>query len=167
MIWFLRFRTKPVGQKNSKLDGGDFLSAIATITCNFQKALPGSKYAHLTHDDVITLFHETGHALQHVLTTVDYLSISGINHVPWDAVEVCSQFLENYCWDKDIISRLSLHEKTNEPLPNILLDQMIKARKFQAAIGLIRQVQFGLFDLYLHSKSIGNINFWEFGYRCS
>jgi oligopeptidase A len=142
------------GKDGKSKSGGDFLSPIATITCNFQNILPGQSQAQLTHDDVVTLFHETGHALQHVLTKVDYLSISGIAHVPWDAVEVCSQFLENYCWDKEVIKKLSSHAITKEPLPSKILDKMLESRKFQAAIGLMRQIQFGLFDLYLHAKDI-------------
>jgi oligopeptidase A len=143
------------GNGDNKIDAGrSFLSPIATITCNFQNILSGQNQARLTHDDVITLFHETGHALQHVLTKMDYLSVSGIAHVPWDAVEVCSQFLENYCWDKEVIKKLSSHAITKDPLPSNILDKMLESRNFQAAIGLMRQIQFGLFDLYLHANDI-------------
>lgn len=155
----LRVDDKEVRNKgDKKVDAGrSSLPPIATITCNFQNALPGQNQARLTHDDVITLFHETGHALQHVLTSVDYLSISGIEHVPWDAVEICSQFLENYCWDKEVIKMLSSHAITKEPLPSKILDKMLESRNFQAAIGLMRQIQFGLFDLYLHAKDIEGV----------
>ena len=143
------------------LSDNKYITPIATVTCNFQPALPGSinNQALLNHDDVVTLFHEMGHALQHVLTKVDYLAISGISHVPWDAVEVCSQFLENFCWDKNILKSLSSHIKTQKPLSDELLNKILEARKFQGAIGILRQVQFGIFDMCLHAENNNNKNF--------
>ena len=141
-------KTKDVSKKSNLT-----LEPIAAITCNFQPVLPGQNQALLTHDDVVTLFHETGHALQHVLTKVDYLSVSGINHVPWDAVEVCSQFLENYCWDKNSIALLSEHVETKKPLPKDVLGKLIKAKNFQSALSLSRQIQFAMFDMLIHVSS--------------
>ena len=144
-----------------KLLDNKYIEPIATVTCNFQSKLPGNRCSVLLHDDVVTLFHEMGHALQHVLTKVDYLSISGIAHVPWDAVEVCSQFLENYCWDANIIKSLSSHIETNQPLPNDLINKLLEARKFNGALGVLRQVQFGIFDLSLHMKNKNKISISE------
>ena len=122
---------------------------IAFVTCNFNPA-SNNNPALLSHDDVITLFHEFGHSLQHMLTTVPYLGVSGINGVPWDAVEICSQFLENWAWQNECMPLISGHYQTQEPLPKQLLERMQKARHFQSALGMLRQLEFSLFDFILH-----------------
>jgi oligopeptidase A len=122
---------------------------VAYLTCNFmppQDDLPGL----LTHDDVITLFHEFGHGLQHLLTQIDYIDISGIHGVPWDAVELPSQFMENFCWDKTILKSLSQHYETKESLPDDLINKLLASRHFNAGLQLLRQLEFGLFDFHLH-----------------
>ena len=122
---------------------------VAYLTCNFTP--PGSDgIALLTHVEVTTLFHEFGHCLHHLLTKVDYPSISGINGVPWDAVELPSQFHEHWCWSKESIPYISGHFKTGEPLPEKYLKQLIKQKNYQAGLFLIRQLIFGLFDFRLH-----------------
>ena len=123
---------------------------IAFLTCNFKKPNPGEPGL-LTHDDVITLFHEFGHGLHHLLTKIKPISISGINNTPWDAVELPSQFMENFCWDKKILKTLlSNHYQTNTPLPDDLIEKLIHSRHFHAGLQLMRQLQFGLFDFELH-----------------
>ena len=104
----------------------------------------------LTHDDVLTLFHEFGHCLQHMLTTVNYSSVSGINGVPWDAVEFPSQFMENYCFEKASLDLIAKHYQTGEPLPDALFKKMIAAKHFQTGMQMIRQIEFALFDFNLH-----------------
>ncbi len=122
---------------------------VAYLTCNFT---PPDKngLALLTYTEVTTLFHEFGHCLHHLLTEVDYPSISGINGVPWDAVELPSQFHENWCWSKESIAYISGHYQTGEPLPDKILEQLIKQKNYQSAIALLRQLIFGLFDFRLH-----------------
>lgn len=122
---------------------------VAFIVCNFNPPLKG-KPAQLSHDDVVTLFHEFGHALQLMLTRIDYSGVSGLNGVPWDAVEVCSQFLENWAWQKECMPLISSHVDTNETLPDALFEKMTRARQFQAGIQMIRQLEFALFDFILH-----------------
>ena len=122
---------------------------IAFVTCNFPAPI-GDQPALLSHDDVICLFHEFGHSLQHMLTEIDHLGASGITGVPWDAVEVCSQFLENWAWQKECMPLISSHFETNEPLPDHLLERMQEARHFQSAMQMIRQLEFSLFDFILH-----------------
>jgi oligopeptidase A len=124
---------------------------IAFVTCNFNPPV-GDDPALLSHDDVITLFHEFGHALQHMLTKVKYLSVSGISGVPWDAVEICSQFLENWAWQNQCMPLISSHYKTQEPLPESLLERMQAARHFQSAMQMLRQLEFSLFDFTLHQQ---------------
>ncbi len=122
---------------------------VAYLTCNFTPPLPG-KSALLTHDEVVTLFHEFGHGLHHLLTRVDEAAISGIRGVAWDAVELPSQFMENWCYDRDTLRGFARHYKTNEPLPDALLQKLQQSRSFQAGLATMRQIEFALFDLRLH-----------------
>ncbi|MGL4826044.1 MAG: oligopeptidase A [Vibrionaceae bacterium] len=122
---------------------------IAYLTCNFNRPV-GDKPALFTHDEVITLFHEFGHGIHHMLTQVDAPDVAGINGVPWDAVELPSQFLENWCWQEEALAFISGHYQTGEPLPKEMLDRMIAARNFQSAMTILRQLEFGLFDFTLH-----------------
>lgn len=123
---------------------------IAYLTCNFSRPV-GDKPALLTHNDVVTLFHEFGHGLHHMLSEITVSSVSGINGVPWDAVELPSQFLENWCWNKEALKLISGHYETGETLPESLLNKMLEAKNYQASLFILRQVEFGLFDLTLHS----------------
>ena len=122
---------------------------VAYMTCNFTPPV-GDKPALLTHEEVQTLFHEFGHGLHHMLTQVDYPSISGISGVAWDAVELPSQFMENWCWEKEALALFSGHYQTNEPLPEDLYQRMLAARNFQSAMQLLRQIEFSLFDFLIH-----------------
>ena len=121
----------------------------AFLTCNFSAPV-GDKPTLLTHDEVITLFHELGHCLHHLLTKVDEYSVSGIKGVEWDAVELPSQFMENFCWEWDVLQHMSRHANTGEALPKALFDKMIAARNFQSGIQTVRQIEFSLFDMRLH-----------------
>lgn len=134
-----------------KLDDGRIQRPIAFITCNFDRPIDGNP-ALFTHDEVVTLFHEFGHALQHMLTKIDYMDVSGINGIPWDAVEVASQFFENWAWEKESIHLISGHYQTNQPLPDDLLIKMRKARNFQSGMQMIRQLELALFDFRLHME---------------
>lgn len=131
------------------LADGSIQSPVAYLTCNFSGPV-GDKPALFTHDEVITLFHEFGHGIHHMLTQVDVAGVSGINGVAWDAVELPSQFLENWCWQADALSFLSGHYESYEPLPQDLLDKMLEARNFQSAMQMVRQLEFSLFDFKLH-----------------
>ena len=131
-------------------DNGTLQTPVAHMVCNFADGVDG-KPALLTHDDVITLFHESGHALHHMLTQVDERDVSGINGVEWDAVELPSQFMENFCWEWDVLRHMTSHVDTGEPLPRALYDKMIAAKNFQAGMGTLRQIEFALFDMLLHS----------------
>lgn len=122
---------------------------VAYLTCNFMPPVDNQK-ALLTHDDVLTLFHEFGHCLHHMLTKVDYPSVAGINGVPWDAVEFPSQFMENYCWEKETLSWIAEHYQTKAPLPNDLYQKMVDAKHFQTGLQMARQLEFSLFDFRLH-----------------
>ncbi len=122
---------------------------VAYLTCNFS-APTQAKPALLTHDEVITLFHEFGHGLHHLLTKIDYSGVAGINGVPWDAVEFPSQFMENWCWHKESLDLIAAHYQTNEPMPAELLQRMQEAKNFQAGMQMIRQLEFSLFDFRLH-----------------
>ena len=132
-----------------KLSDGSTQIPVAFLTCNFNRPL-GDKPALLTHDDVITTFHEFGHCLHHLLTKINYAGVSGINGVPWDAVEFPSQFLENWCWNKETLALISAHIDTGEPLPDALYDKMIAAKNFQPGMHMVRQLEFALFDFRLH-----------------
>jgi oligopeptidase A len=124
---------------------------IATLTCNFTKPVPG-KPATLSHDEMTTLFHEFGHCLHHVLTQVSYPSVAGIHGVEWDAVELPSQFFENWCWDESILEMLSEHIETKKTLPHALYEKLVNARHFQSAMALLRQLEFALFDMHIHMQ---------------
>jgi len=129
---------------------GDALQTpVAYLTCNFSAPV-GDKPALLTHDDAITLFHEFGHGLHHMLTQVDELGVSGISGVEWDAVELPSQFMENFCWEWEVLQHMTAHIDTGTALPRALFDKMIAARNFQSGLQTLRQVEFSLFDMHLH-----------------
>jgi len=134
-----------------RLPGGALQRPIAYLVCNFTPAV-GGKPALLTHDEVTTLFHEFGHGLHHLLTQVDYPTASGINGVAWDAVELPSQFMENWCWEPEGLALISGHYESGEPLPQDLLDKMLAARNFQSGLGMLRQIEFSLFDFLLHRR---------------
>lgn len=131
-------------------DTGLLQTPVAHMVCNFAEGVDG-KPALLTHDDVITLFHESGHALHHMLTQVSEKDVSGINGVEWDAVELPSQFMENFCWEWEVLRHMTSHVETGEPLPRALYDKMIAAKNFQAGMGTLRQIEFSLFDMLLHT----------------
>ncbi|HEY9322263.1 MAG TPA: M3 family metallopeptidase [Candidatus Methylopumilus sp.] len=124
---------------------------VAFLTCNFSSPSE-SKAALFSHDDVITLFHEFGHGLHHMLTTVDDYSISGIKGVEWDAVELPSQFMENFCWEWDVVKHMTEHVDNKNPLPKALFDKMIQAKNFQSGMQTLRQIEFALFDIRLHTE---------------
>ncbi len=131
--------------------GGAVQTPVAYLTCNFQAPV-GGKPATLSHDDVITLFHEFGHGLHHMLTRVDDPGVAGISGVEWDAVELPSQFMENFCWEWDNVRAMSAHVDTGEPIPRALFDKMVAARNFQSGMQTLRQIEFALFDMRLHSE---------------
>ncbi len=122
---------------------------VAYLTCNFTPPA-GDTPALLTHDEVTTLFHEFGHGLHHMLTQIDHLGVSGINGVEWDAVELPSQFMENWCWEQEALALMSGHYQTGEKLPDDLFDKMIAAKNFQAGMIMVRQLEFSLFDFRMH-----------------
>jgi len=126
---------------------------VAYLTCNLPAPV-GGKPALFTHDDVITVFHEFGHGLHHMLTQVEVLGVSGIEGVEWDAVELPSQFMENFCWEWDVLRHMTAHVDTGEPLPRELFDKMIAAKNFQSGLGTMRQLEFGLFDMLVHSAYV-------------
>ena len=128
---------------------GTLQTPVALLTCNFASGV-GGRPALLTHDDVQTLFHEFGHGLHHLLTEVDDIAASGISGVEWDAVELPSQFMENFCWEWGVLQRLTRHVDTTEPMPRALFERMLAARHFQSGLQMLRQVEFSLFDLRLH-----------------
>ncbi len=130
---------------------GELQTPVAYLTCNFNRPV-GDKPALFTHDEVVTLFHEFGHGIHHMLTQVEVGSVSGINGVPWDAVELPSQFLENWCWEEEALAFISGHYQTGEPLPKAMLDKMLAAKNFQSAMFILRQLEFGLFDFTLHTN---------------
>jgi oligopeptidase A len=123
---------------------------VAYLNCNFAAPV-GGKPALFTHDEVITLFHEFGHGLHHLLTEVEELGVSGISGVEWDAVELPSQFMENFCWEWDVVRHMSAHVDTGEALPHALFNRMLAARNFQSGLATVRQLEFALFDMLLHS----------------
>ena len=124
---------------------------VAYLTCNFNGPV-GDKPALFTHDEVVTLFHEFGHGIHHMLTQINASSVAGINGVAWDAVELPSQFLENWCWQPEALSFISGHFETGEPLPQSMLDKMLAAKNFQSAMQMLRQLEFGLFDFTMHAQ---------------
>jgi len=134
--------------RRKKIDGS-LQKPVAYLTCNFNRPL-GDQPALFTHDEVTTLFHEFGHGLHHMLTQIDVADVAGINGVPWDAVELPSQFMENWCWEEEALQFISGHYQTGEPLPKEKLSQLLKAKNFQAAMFVLRQLEFALFDFRLH-----------------
>lgn len=137
------------GRVMRRLPNGERQIPVAYLTCNFQTPV-NDRPSLLTHEEVTTLFHEFGHGLHHMLTKIEYPSVSGINGVPWDVVEVPSQFLENWCWQEEVLAFLSSHYKTGEPLSKEWLEKMHRAKNFQSAMMLIRQIEFSLFDFRIH-----------------
>jgi oligopeptidase A len=123
---------------------------VAYLNCNFSAPV-GGRPALFTHDEVITLFHEFGHGLHHLLTRVDHIGVSGINGVEWDAVELPSQFMENFCWEWDVLAPMTRHVDTGTRLPRALFDKMLAAKYYQSGLQMVRQLEFALFDLRLHS----------------
>ena len=139
------------GARDKRRDAsGQLISPVANLVCNFTPAV-GGKPALLTHDEVTTLFHEFGHGLHHLLTRVEHAGASGINGVAWDAVELPSQFMENWCWEPEGLALISGHYETGEPLPQDLLDKMLAAKNFQSGLMMVRQIEFSLFDFELHA----------------
>ena len=130
-----------IGRKR-KLDGS-IETPVAYLTCNFNAPI-GNKPALFTHNEVTTLFHEFGHGIHHMLTQIDVSDVAGINGVPWDAVELPSQFMENWCWEEEALAFISGHYETGEPLPKRKLTQLLKAKNFQAAMFILRQLEFGI-----------------------
>ena len=122
---------------------------VAYLICNFTRPVNG-KYSELTHDEVVTMFHEFGHTLNQLLTKIDISDVSGINGVPWDAVELPSQFNENFAWQEEVLKFLSSHVKTHEPLPKEKLDAVLKSKNFESAMAMLRQIEFALFDFRIH-----------------
>jgi oligopeptidase A len=147
--------------RRQKTDGSQQYP-VAYLTCNFSGPI-GDKPALFTHDEVVTLFHEFGHGIHHMLTKINVAGVSGINGVPWDAVELPSQFLENWCWQPEALSFISGHFETGEALPQTLLDNMLAARNFQSAMQMLRQLEFSLFDFSLHENFVAgqtNVQHW-------
>jgi len=132
-------------------DTGKLQTPVAHLVCNFAEGV-GGKPALLTHDDVTTLFHEFGHGLHHMLTQVNEHDVSGISGVEWDAVELPSQFMENFCWEWDVLKHMTAHVDTGAPLPRALFDKMLAAKNFQSGMQTLRQVEFSLFDMLLHTS---------------
>ncbi len=132
-------------------DNGRLQTPVAQLVCNFAEGV-GGKPPLLTHDDVITLFHEFGHGLHHMLTQVNEHDVSGISGVEWDAVELPSQFMENFCWEWEVLKHMTAHVDTGEPLPRALYEKMIAARNYQAGMQTVRQIEFALFDMLVHTE---------------
>ena len=128
---------------------GRVQTPVAYLTCNFSAPV-GGKPALFTHDEVITLFHEFGHGLHHLLTRIDYVGVSGLHGVEWDAVELPSQFMENFCWEWEVLAHMSAHVDSGAPLPRALFDKMLAAKNFQSGMQTVRQLEFSLFDMHLH-----------------
>jgi oligopeptidase A len=134
---------------NRRRLGNRVQTPVAFLTCNFSAPV-GGKPAIFTHAEVKTLFHEFGHGLHQLLTQVDELGVTGINGVEWDAVELPSQFMENFCWEWDVLSPMTRHVETGKRIPRALFDKMIAAKNFQSGLGFVRQLEFALFDMHLH-----------------
>ena len=132
-------------------DTGVLQTPVAQLVCNFAEGVDG-KPPLLTHDDVTTLFHEFGHGLHHMLTQINERDVSGISGVEWDAVELPSQFMENFCWEWDVLQNMTAHVATGEPLPRALFDKMTAAKNFQSGLQTLRQIEFSLFDMLLHTE---------------
>jgi oligopeptidase A len=140
------------GRERWQRPDGRLQTPVATLQCNYAAPV-GTQPALLTHDDVITLFHEFGHGLHLMLTRIEDLGVSGIQGVEWDAVELPSQFMENFCWEWDVLQRMTAHVDTGEPLPRELFDKMVAAKNFQSGLAMVRQLEFGLFDMRIHSEA--------------
>ena len=134
-------------------DNGQLQTPVAHLVCNFADGV-GGKPPLLTHDDVITLFHECGHGLHHMLTQVNERDVSGISGVEWDAVELPSQFMENFCWEWSVLRHMTAHVDTGEPLPRALFDKMLAAKNYQSGLQTLRQIEFALFDMRLHTEGL-------------
>ena len=147
--WMDEVRSRWARPDRTAADGEQI--PVAHLVCNFPQGADG-KPALLTHDDVTTLFHECGHGLHHLLTRVNELGVSGISGVEWDAVELPSQFMENFCWEWEVLQQLSAHVDSGEPLPRALFDKMLAAKNYQAGLQTLRQIEFALFDMRLHSE---------------
>jgi oligopeptidase A len=141
--WMTDFRTR------RRMVSGEVVLPIAFISCNFAPGV-AAEPALLRHDDVVTLFHEFGHALQHMLTKIEYLDVAGLNGIAWDAVEIASQLMENWAWQQEGIELISAHYRTGVPLPKDILQRLRKAKNFQAAMQMLRQLEFSLFDMRIH-----------------
>ena len=139
-------------------DNGHLQTPVAQLVCNFAAGVDG-KPPLLTHDDVITLFHEFGHGLHHMLTQVSERDVSGISGVEWDAVELPSQFMENFCWEWDVLRHMTAHVDTGEPLPRALYDKMLAGKNYQSGMQTLRQIEFSLFDMLLHSEHASQDDF--------
>lgn len=139
-------------------DSQQLQTPVAHLVCNFADSVDG-KPPLLTHDDVITLFHEFGHGLHHMLTKVNERDVSGISGVEWDAVELPSQFMENFCWEWSVLRHMTSHVQTGEALPQALFDKMVAAKNFQSGLQTLRQIEFGLLDMLLHSEHNPNDDF--------
>ncbi|PXX49586.1 MULTISPECIES: M3 family metallopeptidase [Aquitalea] len=139
--------------------GDTMQTPVAYLTCNFTRPV-GDKPALFTHDEVITLFHEFGHGLHHMLTQVDELGVSGINGVEWDAVELPSQFMENFCWEWDVLQGMTAHAETGATLPRDLFDKMLAAKNFQSGMMTVRQLEFSLFDMLLYTDFDASTGDW-------
>ncbi len=146
--------------RRKTLDGNVNLP-VAYLTCNFNRPV-GDKPALFTHDEVITLFHEFGHGIHHMLTQIEVSAVSGINGVAWDAVELPSQFLENWCWQPEALAFISGHYETGDPLPKEMLDKMLAAKNFQSAMQMLRQLEFSLFDYELHMQTSDELDVQAF-----
>jgi oligopeptidase A len=138
-----------------RLHDGSLQKSAAFLTCNFNPPLEG-KPALLTHDEVTTLFHEFGHGLHHMLTRVEVAAVSGINGVAWDAVELPSQFFENWCWDPEALALMTCHIETQQTLPADLLEKLLAAKNFQSGLMMLRQLEFAIFDMAIHQKSLNS-----------
>ena len=138
-------------------DNGQLQTPVAHMVCNFAEGVNGQPPL-LTHDDVITLFHECGHGLHHMLTQVNERDVSGISGVEWDAVELPSQFMENFCWEWAVLKHMTAHVDTGEPLPRALFDKMLAAKNFQSGLQTLRQIEFSLLDMYVHSHAADDVD---------
>jgi len=141
-------------ERSRRVTQGSVQTPVIYLTCNFSRP-QGGDAALFTHDDVITLFHETGHALHALLSDVDEPGASAFSSVEWDAIELPSQFMENFCWEWPVVQKLSAHVKTDESLPRALFDRMVQARNFQAGMQTVRQIEFSLFDMLIHDSAQG------------
>ncbi|SSW66021.1 M3 family metallopeptidase [Achromobacter agilis] len=141
-------------ERTRRVVAGKVQTPIAYLTCNFSRP-NGDRAAVLTHDDVITLFHETGHALHALLSEVDEPGAAAFASVEWDAIELPSQFMENFCWEWAVVQKLSAHVDTGEPLPRALYDRLLAARNYQSGMQTVRQIEFALFDMLMHDRAKG------------